>query len=236
MNKLRIFGAGVRATLLTDLISWEFADRFEIEGYYCDVREKGTFGPRGFPILGTISNGLVEVPRDDVNAFICFGTYASAKGCRLFVELREQNVSIPSFVSSSAHIFPSADIGLNAVVFPGVYIGCDVRIGHLFWAHGGCAVEHHCSIGHNVQLGVSVAISGYVTVGSHCFLGTGSRIGPETTIGSGTLVGAGSLVVRDISPHVIAYGQPAVVKRRVTAKDEVPTKQEVQQLAISGLP
>ena len=52
LNKLRIFGAGVRATLLTDLISWGFANRFEIEGYYCDVREKGTLGPCGFPIFG----------------------------------------------------------------------------------------------------------------------------------------------------------------------------------------
>lgn len=37
MEKIRVFGAGVRAALVANLISWQFVDRFLIEA--CVIRD-----------------------------------------------------------------------------------------------------------------------------------------------------------------------------------------------------
>lgn len=235
MEKIRVFGAGVRAALVANLISWQFVNRFLIEGYYCDQREKGTLGPLDRPILGTVANGLKEVLGDGISAFVAIGTRSAALGCEVFLELEANRIPLPTLISPSSHVFPSAKIGLNGLVLPGAYVGCNVCIGHLFCAHGGSIIEHDCRIGHNVLLGPGAAIASSVCLGSHCFLGAGATVIPEVTIGCGTFVGAGSVVTRDVPPNVVAYGQPVVMHREVNSADELPTKDEIEQLARRGL-
>jgi acetyltransferase EpsM len=200
---IRIFGAGIRASVVVDLIGWQFADQFRVEGYYDDRLIPGGKGPGGFPIPGTFADGLAEMPRLDRWAFVAAGTRTSAGGCRVFWELRSRGVQIASLVSSAAHVSPTAGIGENALVFPGSYVGTQVRVGHLFCAHGGSVVEHHGQLGHNVLLGPGVSIASSCQIGSHSFLGAGATMIPERRVGPGTLLGAGSLMVRDIPAHVV---------------------------------
>jgi serine acetyltransferase len=53
-------------------------------------------------------------------------------------------------------------------------------------------------------------------------IGAGAQIGVNVTIlpfvriGAGALIGAGSVVTRDIPAAVVAFGHPAVPRRRVT--------------------
>jgi sugar O-acyltransferase (sialic acid O-acetyltransferase NeuD family) len=231
---LRVFGAGVRAQLIADLIDWQFADVFRIEGYYDDHPPADGTGPGGFPIFGTFADGVRDMPRLDRRAIIATGTRSSVRGCRVLAELRAHTVPIASLISPAALVSPSAVFGDNAVVFPGVFIGANVRIGDLFCAHGGAVVEHHSELGHNVMMGPRGALSGFVNVASHCFLGAGCAVHPERLIGRGSMIGAGSVVVRDIPPHVIARGAPAAVARPVRPGDDVPTPDEVLALSQIG--
>jgi acetyltransferase-like isoleucine patch superfamily enzyme len=48
-------------------------------------------------------------------------------------------------------------------------------------------------------------------------VGAGSTVCAAVTIGAGALVGAGSVVTRSIPPGMIAYGNPATVRRPVTS-------------------
>jgi sugar O-acyltransferase (sialic acid O-acetyltransferase NeuD family) len=231
---LRVFGAGVRAQLIADLIQWQFADEYRIEGYYDDHPNADRTGPGGLPVFGTFADGLREMPSLDRRAIIATGSRTSARGCRTLAELRSRGVSAVSLVSPAAMVSPSAVLGDNAVVFPGVFIGAKVRIGDLFCAHGGAVVEHHCELGHNVMMGPRGALSGFVTVASHSFLGAGCAAHPERVIGRGSLIGAGSVIVRDIPPHVVACGSPAVALRAIRAGDDVPLPEEVLALAQIG--
>ena len=55
-----------------------------------------------------------------------------------------------------------------------------------------------------------------VTIGDFAWIGGGAIILPGVTIGEGAIVGAGSIVSRDIPPHSVAVGNPAlVIKERV---------------------
>ena len=100
MEKIRVFGAGVRAALVANLISWQFVDRFLIEGYYCDQREKGTLGPLDRPILGTVANGLKEVLGDGISAFVALGTRAASLGCAVFLELEANRIPLPTLIGT----------------------------------------------------------------------------------------------------------------------------------------
>lgn len=233
-ERLRIFGAGVRASIVVDLIAWQFADLFQVQGYYDDRLPGGTHGPAGYPVLGTLADGVREMPGADCKAFVALGTRASAKGCQIFMTLQSRGVSASSFISLTAHVSPSAEIGQNALVLPGVFIGHQAKIGNMFCAHGGSVVEHHSHIGHNVLLGPGVAIASSVYIGSHSFLGTGVKVIPEMSVGCGSWLGAGSIVIRDIPAHVVAFGQPATPQRTVKLGDEVPIQEDILKLAQLG--
>jgi len=235
MRRLRVFGAGINAAKIVDLIVWQFANSFEVDGFYDDRMPVGARGPGNLPILGTVAQGVEEAPHHDVDAFVALGTKASARCCEIFLALRAAGVSLPSLISPSAHVSPSVRFGLNNLVFPGVYFGCDVELGHLCWAHGGTVVEHHTKIGHNVLFGAAAAIGSFSVVDSHSFLGNGVVTVPKARIRCGTLVGTGSLVVKELPPHTIAYGQPARAIRPVRAGDGVPVEDDVKRLAELGL-
>jgi sugar O-acyltransferase (sialic acid O-acetyltransferase NeuD family) len=227
---LRIFGARVRASLILDLVTWQFADRFRIEGYYDDRLPVGSPGPGGFPVLGTVEQGLAEMPGLDRSAFVALGTRAAARAWSVFLQLDAVSVCLPSLIAPSAYLSPSARVGKNCMVVPGVFIGCDVRIGNLAVAHGGAVVEHHSSVGNNVLLGPGVSIASGVRIAHHVFLGAGCSVVPERAIGTGTLVGAGSVVTRDLPAHVVAYGQPAAAVRPTRGGDEVLLEVELRSL------
>jgi sugar O-acyltransferase (sialic acid O-acetyltransferase NeuD family) len=234
-KNLRIFGAGVRASCIMDLIHWQLSDRFAIEGYYDDRIPAGTRGPGGKTIFGPVEQGIEEATQLGFTSFVALGSKASEKTCQVFLRLKENQCEIASLIAPGTCISPSAVIGQNALIMPGVYIGCEVVIGHIFIAYGGCTVEHHNKIGHNVTLGPGVTVAGCAQINSHCFIGAGSIMVPETKVGTGSYLGAGCLVIEDIPPHTVAYGHPAVGVRAVHEGDEVPVAPLVRQLAGQGL-
>jgi sugar O-acyltransferase (sialic acid O-acetyltransferase NeuD family) len=235
MQRLRIFGAGIRAKIIVDAIAWQFSEHIKVEGFYDDRLPVGEGGPGGFPIFGSVSDGAAYVRNSDCSAFVALGTRSAWNACRLFMELQAAGVNILRIISPTASVSPSARIGQNAFIAAGVFIGSEVRIGHMFCAHGGSVVEHDCQIGNNVLLGPGVAVASKVFLGSHSFLGTGCKVVPETKIGKGALLGAGSLVIRDIPDYVVAYGQPAVPRRSVQKGDELATENEIRDLLMAGL-
>lgn len=234
-KSLRIFGAGVRASCIADLIRWQLSDQFAIEGYYDDRIPAGTTGPGGKPILGPVEQGIKEATQSGFTSFVALGAKASEKTCEVFLRLSANGCEVVNLISPRAFISPSVALGKNALIMPGVYIGCEVVIGHIFIAYGGCTLEHHNKIGHNVTLGPGVTVAGFAQINSHCFIGAGSIMIPETKIGTGSYLGAGCLVVEDIPPHTVAYGHPAVRVRAVNEDDEVPVAPLVRQLASQGL-
>lgn len=58
-----------------------------------------------------------------------------------------------------------------------------------------------------------------VTIGSNCWIGGNVVICPGVTIGEGTVIGAGSVVTHDISPNVVAAGNPCRILRPISAED-----------------
>ncbi len=56
-----------------------------------------------------------------------------------------------------------------------------------------------------------------VRIGDNCWIGAGAIILPGVTIGDGSVVAAGAVVNKDVPPHVMVAGVPAVVKKQLNA-------------------
>ncbi len=54
-----------------------------------------------------------------------------------------------------------------------------------------------------------------VTIGNNVWIGGGAIIMPGVTIGDNVVIGAGSVVTKDIPDHVIAYGNPCRIVRKI---------------------
>ncbi len=96
------------------------------------------------------------------------------------------------------------------VIFPGVHLGHDAKIGahtHLLF---GAVVSHGCTVGNFVTICSNATLCGEVTVEDDVFIGAGATIiHGGITIGRGAIVGAGSVVTHDVPAHATVVGSPA---------------------------
>jgi acetyltransferase-like isoleucine patch superfamily enzyme len=94
-------------------------------------------------------------------------------------------------------------------------------------ASGDTILEHHallagfCTVGttapspelNGQDIPTKTVTGGRTRLGSGCWLGLRSRVAPGIEIGEGTIVGAHSTVTESLPDYVIAFGQPARVRR-----------------------
>ncbi len=105
-------------------------------------------------------------------------------------------LSLPSVVSPSARVSPSATIGDGSVVRPGAIITADARIGRFCIINTGAIVEHGVELGDGVHVCPRAVLAGDV------------KVGPRTWIG------LGAVVVDNVPSDVVAFGVPARIKRQ----------------------
>lgn len=118
-------------------------------------------------------------------------------------------------------------IGSHTVIERDNRIGCNVRI------HSNCFIPEFVIIEDKVWIGPCVTILNIlhppcprfddcarsVHIKKNAKIGGNVTIGPRVTIGENSFIGMGSVVTEDIPDDVVAYGNPARVKKRI---DELP--------------
>lgn len=138
------------------------------------------------------------------------------------------------------------ETGHNVVVREGTVVGDDVcvwsnsvvdygcTVGDRVKIHTGCYVAQYSVIEDEAFLAPGVVFANDLypgdpasaaalcgpTIGARAQIGVNATLLPGVTVGEGALVGAGAVVTRDIPAGTVAYGNPAVVVRRV--EDLVP--------------
>lgn len=231
MTPLIIFGAGMQGDMFADWIAWEFMDRYTIVGFLDDQKRVGTSGPSGIRILGSLQQGAALLKEHQAEFLLALGTRAAKRKLQLFRELNREGFIPASLISPRALISPSAKLGAQAIVSPGVFLGSHVHIGDLFTAYAGAVVEHHGQIANHVLLGPNATLAGGAQVSSHSFIGAGATVSAGAQVGKGCLVGAGAVVVRSIANWHVAVGVPARECRMTRAGDEVLLRSEAESLA-----
>ncbi|GIG61515.1 hypothetical protein Lfu02_58870 [Longispora fulva] len=120
-------------------------------------------------------------------------------------------------------------LGDDVSVWSNTVIDYGCRIGHRVKIHANCYVAQFTEIEDDAFLAPGVTIANDLYPGqpasarlmSGPWIGAGAQIGvnatilPYVRIGPGALIGAGAVVSRDVPAHVVAFGNPAVVRGEV---------------------
>lgn len=122
--------------------------------------------------------------------------------------------TFPTFIHSSAVVYPSASIGEGSVVFPNSVIDADAQLGNFCIVNNNATVSHNARIGDYVHIAIQASIAGGVTIGEGTLIGAGSVILPEINIGKWATIGAGAIVTKDVPDNATVYGNPAKIIRQ----------------------
>lgn len=127
-------------------------------------------------------------------------------------------------------ILPDSRIGVNCNICAGVLIENDVIIGDNVTIKSGVQIWDGVTICDNVFIGPNVTFTNDIVPRSKVYperfaktlIETGASIGANATIiaghtiGAYALIGAGSVVTKNIPPHTVWFGNPAVHRGYIT--------------------
>jgi acetyltransferase EpsM len=130
--------------------------------------------------------------------------------------LKKNDFQILTLIHPEAVISNSATIGEGTVVSAGVVIDPACKVGRYAIINNSATICHGSTIDDGVHISPGVSIGGNVHVGLCCWVGIGSCIIDHVRIGERSYIGAGSVVAKDIPAGVVAYGNPAKIKHKVT--------------------
>lgn len=150
-------------------------------------------------------------------------------------DIQSEHIGEGTSVWQFCVVLPGAVIGRNCNICAGVLIENDVRIGDNVTVKSGVQLWDGVTLEDNVFVGPNVTFTNdlvprskvYPERFSRTLIKKGASIGANTTIVAGhtvgeyALVGAGSVVTKDIPARTVWFGNPAVMKGRVTEKGEI---------------
>ncbi|MEO5921148.1 MAG: NeuD/PglB/VioB family sugar acetyltransferase [Pseudolysinimonas sp.] len=118
-------------------------------------------------------------------------------------------------IDPSAIVSRQSTVGEGSMLFQGVIVQTNTRIGRHVIINTAASVDHDCDVGDYVHVAPHATLCGFVTIERGCYIGAGATILPGVTVGENAIVGAGAVVVRDVPPNTVVTGVPAKHRRMV---------------------
>jgi sugar O-acyltransferase (sialic acid O-acetyltransferase NeuD family) len=143
----------------------------------------------------------------DSDIFVAIGDNSSR--ARVFIQLENIGVTIPTLIHPTSIIGPEVNIGPGTVIMAGVAINCCTTIGKGCIINTSSTIDHDNVIGDFVHISPGVNLAGTVNVGNFTWIGIGAIIINNIDIIQGCIIGAGAVVVNDINTTGTYIGVPA---------------------------
>ena len=209
---LVIWGASGHARVVADIL--RLNGNFDIVGFLdsIDHTRKGT-DFCGATILGG-QEQLERLRKENVHHFF-LGIGDCQTRLALAAIIKQSGFELVSLVHPAATIAPDVALGPGTVVMAGAVINPGSRIGENVIINTSSSVDHDCSVENGVHIGPGAHLGGGVSIGEGTWVGIGAIIKDKIRIGRGAVIGAGAVVLKDIPDHVVAFGVPARVIRKV---------------------
>lgn len=186
---------------------------FEVAGFIVEekyISKKILFG---LPIIPLES--LTSVSSSDEYYFYVAIVYSSLNRLRtrLYHHMKSLGFKAASYISSNAHISPSAIIGEHCFIFEGNNIQPFAKVGNNVVLWSGNHIGHHSSIEDNCFISSHVVISGFCQIGVNTFIGVNATISNNLTIGKDNWIGPRVLITKDTGPNLLFKESQEVASR-----------------------
>jgi sugar O-acyltransferase (sialic acid O-acetyltransferase NeuD family) len=208
MKKIVLYGAGGFGKEVASIIESinRKEPRYELLGYVDDGQEfiEG-MTINGYPWLG---KGDWVIEHKDSVVCTCTIGFAHTKA-NIQRKLTEQGVIFETIISPYAGIAKYSEIGPGCVLYRGVGISVNCKIGAGVLLNDGVTIGHDAVIGDYTTVMPGTGISGAVRIGTEVSIGGHAFIVPERKIGDGATVAAGSIVFTNVRAGTTVLGNPA---------------------------
>jgi UDP-2-acetamido-3-amino-2,3-dideoxy-glucuronate N-acetyltransferase len=150
-------------------------------------------------------------------------------------DVQSKQIGEKTYIWQFVVVLSNAQIGDNCNICSHCFIENDVKIGNNVTIKSGVQVWDGIEIEDNVFVGPNVTFTNDLYPRSKVYAGEwaktklcfGASIGANATIlanvviGAYAMIGAGSVVTKDIPPHTLWFGNPAVQKGYITEEGEI---------------
>lgn len=212
MQDLVIYGAGSVGRLAEQIIIDinKEQDRFNLLGFLDDDKTRHRTVQHGTPILGDIQ-WLAKHPGTSV----VIGFSSTKQKQELHRRLKEfGHLHFATLIHPDTWIANRVDIGTGSIVYPGVHLDVDIRLGAF------CLINKLSTIGHDTIIGDYSTVSPGVNIGGFNTIGRGVEFGINScsvqriSIGDHATIGAGAVIIRDVEDNAVVVGNPGRVIRK----------------------
>jgi len=208
MDNILVIGSSGHAKAVIDAVEQQGA--YKIAGLLDPFRELGQ-QTLGYPILGDERNLQSLVGTHEISGLlVAIGdNYARGTVVAQVRDLHPQ-VRFVSAIHPRAYVSNSSSVGPGTVIMAGVAVNPCCSIGPFCILNTNSSIDHDSQMRSYSSLAPGVTAGGGCTIGEYSAICIGSSVCHNIEIGAHSIVGAGSTVIRDVGPHRVAYGTPAV--------------------------
>ncbi len=204
---LLIYGAG---GLGREVLSMVLAiPEFEPVGFIDDTLKMGT-SVRGLKVLG----GFDALSSMDSSWKLILAIGSPQEKMQIVRRTLKHTLSFATLVHPNALLQDpnSIRLGTGTIIQAGCILTSDIELGNHVLLNLNCTVGHDTKIGDATSVMPGVNLAGRVSLGQAVLVGSGANIINEVSIGDFSRVGSGAVVIRNVPPHSLAVGVPAMIK------------------------
>lgn len=147
----------------------------------------------GYKVLG----GFDTLDKLEVKPYVVVAI-ANCKVKKDIVEKLDGKFKFATVIDPTVRVGKYIEIGEGSIVYPGVILTVNTKLGNHVVVSGNCGIGHDTVIGDYSSVLWGSSFSGYDVVGSECFIGVGTKVVQGISIGNGSRVNAGMTVLKDV--------------------------------------
>ena len=195
MKDIVIIGAGGIGREVAWIIEEinEVKPTWNIVGFVDDNNEMHNKELNGYKVLGGLDvlDKLENKPEVIVSI-------ANCKVKRGIVAKLNNKFDFATIIHPSVRISKYIEIGQGTIIYPGVILTVNTRIGNHVIISGNCGIGHDTVIGDYSSVLWGSCFSGFDVVGEECFIGVGTKVAQGVSIADSRRVSTGGIVREDI--------------------------------------
>ena len=205
--KIVIVGAGGQGAIAAEalLVARDSGLSVEPIGF---VADDGGPDVLGLPILGPV-RALAEIAHDAI--LVAVGDNGARRALFEELDVRGEAFAIARHPWSSISAFSS--FGAGSMISAGAVVAPRATIGRGVILNTNSSVDHDTAVGDFAHVSAGATVGGRCVIGDETMIGLGASVLSGCRVGARSVIGAGAVVVRDIPDDVVAYGNPARVRR-----------------------